>query len=89
MIESFIYQDAIKRNGNDRSRFLGAVCGASRELRDQVEAMILTHERNSGCCGGETISLVLDRHQREPLLRPRNEIVPAFPNAGETPSQGS
>ena len=49
----------------------------SRELRDSVESLISTHEEHAGQCDGQTINLVLSRHQRD-LVSGRNMTSPSL-----------
>tara|TARA_R110000850_G_scaffold276103_1_gene417035 strand:+ start:333 stop:614 length:282 start_codon:yes stop_codon:yes gene_type:complete len=83
MIEKEIYLAAIEKPKERRPNFLQAVCGASDELRSQVDFLISTHQNFEGKCDGETISLVLTCHDRE-LLPNRNEyVLPLFHRLGE------
>ena len=83
MIEKEIYLTAIEKPEEKRPNFLQAVCGASDELRRQVDSLISTHQNLEGTCDGQTISMVLTRHDRD-LLANRNEnVVPPLRRPGE------
>jgi hypothetical protein len=82
-IEKKIYLDAVNKTEGDRPKFVDAVCGASGELRDSVESLIEAHEEQTGQCGGQTISVVLDRHQRDLLSDRTDRVIPPAQDLAE------
>ena len=76
MIDKLIFRSAVKRPKEERRSFVRAVCGKGGILRESVESMIKSHDECAGNCGGETISVVLNRHQKDLLSGRGSLIVP-------------
>ena len=75
-IEKKIYLDAVKKPEEERPKFVDAVCGEAGELRESVESMMSTHEEITGNCDGQTINVVLDRHQRDQISGKTDQVIP-------------
>lgn len=57
-----VFQDALDRTPDERSAFLREACGADRDLRTEVESLLLAHEEAGTFAERPAIHGLLDRH---------------------------